>query len=409
MTDVWKNGREIGTTYTEPSRHRRRKFVDRRGWNPAALAGIVGPVDGQGRKCSEKPSAENGAAHDKLVTSPTVIGAASICRIGATEIRSGETGDLIGYAHLNGGVVKCVHRLAELDEQTGLRGELIAMRVVTLHGAEENLPLHSETGSGGDKLRHHIQLRTEIGCRKNGLHRGRAGQSGRKQIVVRDRAGDSVRISLFEKIVVRLREQILERLQPDVGVRAAVEAGQADAARGRNRVRNHEIADFKGICSGNGNGERNFRIAIQRGQQVGRAPAPTGKRSLFRDRCLPLDRLIGMRKQLVRYRDRFGKILGARDWGQERADVRDERHLALIKKRLHLGQAWMQSEIPAIAARQCERQKRGLRDGENATSREVGSVAAIVVRNDHIVRIVAAVKKKADQRLVIGSGDGRGT
>src|ERR1043165_403261 len=72
--DVGKDRGQIGSTDAEPGCKRGGKFVDRRRWDPAALAGIVRAVDGERREGAEEATALNCAAHDKLVAAPAVIG-----------------------------------------------------------------------------------------------------------------------------------------------------------------------------------------------------------------------------------------------------------------------------------------------------------------------------------------------
>ena len=52
----------------------------------AALAGVVGTVNGEGGECAEQSPALNGAAEDELMAPPPVIGAGAIRRISAAEI-----------------------------------------------------------------------------------------------------------------------------------------------------------------------------------------------------------------------------------------------------------------------------------------------------------------------------------
>ena len=62
----------------------------------------------------------------------------------------------------------------------------------------------------------------------------------------------------------------------------------------------------------------------------------------------------------------------------------------------------MEREIAAIAIQQSKWKQRGLRDGENPPRRRVGSVPGVIVRDDDVVRVIAAEKKEADERLIIG-------
>src|ERR1051326_5228062 len=106
--DVWKDSRQIGGADAEPSRERGRKLVDRRRGNPAALAGIVGAVDGESRESAEQSPALDRAAENELMASPPVIRTGAVRWIGAAEIGGGERGHLRRDSELDGRVVKCV-------------------------------------------------------------------------------------------------------------------------------------------------------------------------------------------------------------------------------------------------------------------------------------------------------------
>ena len=82
----------------------------------------------------------------------------------------------------------------------------------------------------------------------------------------------------------------------------------------------------------------------------------------------------------------------AGDRRDERADVRDDAEVALIKERLQFRQVRMEREIAAIAIQQSKWKQRGLRDGENPPRRRVGSVPGVIVRDDDVVRVIAAEK-----------------
>src|SRR6476469_4967833 len=174
--DVRENRRQIGRADAEPRRKGGGEFVDRSGGNPAALAGIIGAVDGERGERAEQSSALDGAAQNKLVAPPPVIGASSVGRISPAEIGGGKRSDLRSDAQLDRGRIKSVQSLAQLAEQIRLAGELIAVRVVTADGAEEDLAFHAEIVPGRDHLRYHAELRTEICGRENGLERGDAGK-----------------------------------------------------------------------------------------------------------------------------------------------------------------------------------------------------------------------------------------
>ena len=69
----------------------------------------------------------------------------------------------------------------------------------------------------------------------------------------------------------------------------------------------------------------------------------------------------------------------------------------------------MEREIAAISIQQSKWKQRCLRDGENAARGRVGSVSRVIMRDDNVVRVIAAEEKEADERFVIaGIGVGGG-
>src|SRR2546423_2871651 len=104
-----------------------------------------------------------------------------------------------------------------------------------------------------------------------------------------------------------------------------------------------------------------------------------------------------MGEKLRRDRGAAGKVLGAGDRRDERANVRDNAEFTLIKKSLELGKVGVKSEIATVAVLQGERKQRCLGEREYATRSRVGSVAAGIVRDDDVVGVVAAEKKKANE------------
>src|SRR5438477_1846662 len=83
--DVRQNARQIGGAHAEPGRERGGKFVHGSCRNPAALAGVVGAVDGERGESAEQTSALNRAAEDELMAAPAVVGAGAVRRISAAE------------------------------------------------------------------------------------------------------------------------------------------------------------------------------------------------------------------------------------------------------------------------------------------------------------------------------------
>src|SRR5947207_14363196 len=70
----------------------------------------------------------------------------------------------------------------------------------------------------------------------------------------------------------------------------------------------------------------------------------------------------------------------------------------------------METEIAAVAVLQRQWQERGLRDRENSARGRVRRVTAGIMRHDDVIRVIAAEKKKTDERLVIIAGvERRGT
>ena len=151
---------------------------------------------------------------------------------------------------------------------------------------------------------------------------------------------------------MRQGQKILEGLQADVGVRAAIKASQANAASRRNNVGQDRVANFKCICAGYGEGERNLRAGVERLEHVGHSPAPAGLRNLIWHRRLPLHGLIGVGKKLGRDSRAASQVLGAGDRRDQRPNIRDNAKFSLIKKALQLRQIRMKRKVAAIAVRQ---------------------------------------------------------
>src|SRR5450631_109507 len=202
---------------------------------------------------------------------------------------------------------------------------------------------------------------------------------------------------------MRQGQEIPESLQTYIGIGAAVETGEANASIGPNTVWEHGVSDFEGVCSGDRDGERNLGIAVERVQHVRHSPAPARARWLIRDGGLPLHRLVGMREELRRNGRPAEEVLGASDGRDERAHIRDDPEVALIKKGLQFRQARMETEVTAVAVLQSEWKKRRLRERENASRSGVGGVSVRIVRDDYVVRIVSAEKEKAHERLVVAA------
>ena len=228
--DVWEHRCEIAVRYAEPSRERRGKFIHARRRNPAAVFSVVGTVHGESWEFSVKTVPDDRTSHDKLMTAPAVIAAAAVRRQGAAEIGRGESGDGLFNAELDRRVIKSVHAATQFLKQTGLRGELVAVRVVSADRDEKDLALHTEIRARGDKLRDHGELFSEIGIGKLRVH-GHAFERAAENFVLGDRAAHRVGVSLFEEVVVRKGEQILETLNANVVVRAAVAADAMQALR----------------------------------------------------------------------------------------------------------------------------------------------------------------------------------
>ena len=75
---------------------------------------------------------------------------------------------------------------------------------------------------------------------------------------------------------------------------------------------------------------------------------------------MPLDGLVRVGKELRRNCGAAGEILGSRDGRDQRADIRDEAKLALVKKRLELDEVRVETEITAVPILEREGEKRRL-------------------------------------------------
>jgi hypothetical protein len=81
----------------------------------------------------------DGASDDELVVASAVVGAVAVFGVRCGRSRRREGGDVVGDSHLVGGVVEADEAGAQLVEEVGVGGELAAVGVVAVGGAEEDL------------------------------------------------------------------------------------------------------------------------------------------------------------------------------------------------------------------------------------------------------------------------------
>ncbi len=129
-------------------------LVDRGARDPAAVAGVVGAVDGQRRHPPEQAAALDGAADDQVMAAPAVVAAVAVAEEGAPEVGGGEGGDAVLDLHLDRRRVEGGERVVDLLQQLHLRRQLAAMRVEAAGGDEEHLALLQQLRPRLDELRH---------------------------------------------------------------------------------------------------------------------------------------------------------------------------------------------------------------------------------------------------------------
>src|SRR6266478_490268 len=100
-----------------------------------------------------------------------------------------------------------------------------------------------------------------------------------------------------------------------------------------------------------------------------------------------------MREELRRNSGPAREILRAGDGRDQRAHIRNDPEVSLVKKGLQFWQVRMETEIAATAILQTEWKKRRLRDRETASGGGVRGVPARIVRYDDVARIVSAEKE----------------
>src|SRR5687768_10256450 len=98
-----------------------------------------------------------------------------------------------------------------------------------------------------------------------------------------------------------------------------------------------------------------------------------------------------MREKVGRHGSATASILRAGDRSDEGADVRKKGGFAFAKDRLQPRHTGMNGELAAIAGSAGERKQRFAGQGDFAACAEVRVVAFLVVRHEHVVRVVAAV------------------
>ena len=80
----------------------------------------------------------------------------------AAEIGSGEGGDLIGHAELDGGLIKRGHRVVDLLEQRPMLGVEIIVQIEAAQRHHEHLTPGPQRAPCTDQLGHHPELVGQI-------------------------------------------------------------------------------------------------------------------------------------------------------------------------------------------------------------------------------------------------------
>src|SRR5579864_1401003 len=131
------------------------------------------------------------------------------------------------------------------------------------------------------------------------------------------------------------------------------------------------------------------------------ASGPAGSSESGEVGRLPLALLNGMRIEIYWKRRSAVLVLRARRRLRERADVRYEGELSSAEQTLQTWKLRMQT-VGHIARLRDNREERVLRQREIRANAGVVRVARAVVGDDHVVAVVAAEKKDADQRAITG-------
>jgi hypothetical protein len=121
---------------------------------------------------------------------------------------------------------------------------------------------------------------------------------------------------------------------------------------------------------------------------------------------LPLHLLVAVRVQLARHRHGAREDLRACNRVNERADVREECGASRIEKPVELGHRGVKRESASVGSLGRERKQAGARQSKIRSGGGIGGVSRIIGRDDHVVRVVAAVQEKTHERFVVG---GNGT
>src|ERR1700683_3748185 len=104
-----------------------------------------------------------------MLSAPGMIGAtvgAGLKR--AIEVGKRERCDLLRQPQLDRRIVKCGHRRIELRKQSGLRRQLVAVRVESAERTEEYLPQQTKRRARLHDLRYLLQLGANRCRRENG-------------------------------------------------------------------------------------------------------------------------------------------------------------------------------------------------------------------------------------------------
>jgi len=203
VRDVRENGPLIRNREAKPLRKRPPVLIQRRLGNPAPLAALViGPGRREGWEGAIEVTPDHRSAHYELVTSPSVVGTAARRNQRASKIRQREGCHRRGHSQHYRRLVKRLHRLAQLREETRLWRELVFVRVEASKRAKEDLPLHPEKRralrddpgdllqlvakpsvgeNSGDRCGVVERLIEQVGVCNGSLHRVACGPRGRKK------------------------------------------------------------------------------------------------------------------------------------------------------------------------------------------------------------------------------------
>ncbi len=341
ILEVGEDITELGVAEAEPFGHGRGVLIHAGGGDPIAASRVQrmsGQIDVWVWEGSIDFLAIECAAHDEMMTAPTVVRAATIAVIGSIKITGGKTGDAVSHVDGFQSILKALHRGADTAEEVGMIGKLRAMGVKSTCRHKEDLPRDAQWSLRLDHLGHGAELLTEPSVWNGGESRG-ASKRGIDRIRFYDGLVGEIRKSVFHEIgIFRIENVSKGRVAGDILGAGALAQAKHGRATGTWTEGEHGFADLEkvGAAQRNKHRDRGALLSADEGFRHARAPAGLVISSVHRAGArLPLHLLITVREKVLGDGRGAVAVVGHRGRSDERADIGHERGLASIVEITH--------------------------------------------------------------------------